>query len=329
MKQYFLKLSGAALLLGLTATAAFAQQEDGDKKKTEKSDIIIVRPKVSADVKVTIEVKDGEVKVNGKPLSEFSNDDVTVTKRKSLEPLTVMGMPSSRFRSGAWSYSGDDLMGGGGMGEEKAYLGVNYDKSGEGAKIVKVAKDGPAEKAGLKEGDIITAVNDTKIISSEDLGKTIAKCKPEEKVTVTYRRDGATKTQSVVLGKRKVMTMSFAPGNFNFDRNGELFNQPRIAYGYPFNSGSTRLGIKAQETEDGKGLKVLDVTNESPADNAGIKEGDIITEFDGTEVNDVDKLREAAAKSVTKPSFKVKVLRDGKSEEIQVKIPKNLKTTNL
>jgi len=316
MKQYLLKFSGAALLLSLLATGASAQEEKGDAKKTESSDLIIVRTKDGKNTKVTIEVKDGEVKVNGKPLSEFNDDNVTVTKRKEMQ---VTGSASrSRFRNGsAWSYSGDDMAPLTVQGSPRAFLGVSTEKVSDGAKITDVSNESAAEKAGLKEGDIITRVNDQKISSPEDLTKAIAKYKPEEKVTVVYKRDGKEKNESIALGKRKDTNISFAPGNFNFDRV------------YSYNGGHGRLGIKAQETEEGKGLKVLDVDDESTAEKAGIKEGDVITEFDGTEVNNVDKLREAASKAAAKPSFKVKLLRDGKTEEIQVKIPKNLKTTNL
>lgn len=320
MKQYFLKLTGAALLLGFIATSASAQQEDNDKKKVEKSDVIIVRPKDGKDTKVTIEVKDGEVKVNGKPLSEFKDDDVIITKRKSVEGLTITGAPSSRFRSGAWSFNSDDL-----AGEERPFLGVTTDKAGEGAKITDISKGSAAEKAGLKEGDIITRINDQKIASPEDLSRTVRKYKPEEKVTIGYKRDGKDQSQSIALGKRKTTITGFnvAPGAFNMDHMQDLYN-----FNYSLNSRG-KLGIKAQETEEGKGLKVLDVDEESPADKAGIKEGDIITDFDGVDVNSVEKLREVARTAAAKPSFKVKLLRDGKTQEIQVKIPKNLKTTNL
>ena len=322
MKQYFLKLTGAALLLGFIATSASAQQEDGDKKKTEKSDLIIIHPKDGKDTKVTIEVKDGEVKVNGKPLSEFKDDDVIITKRKSVESAINI-TPSSRFRSGsgAWSYSGDDM-----AGEERAFLGVTTDKVSEGAKITDISKGSAAEKGGLKEGDIITKINDQKIASPEDLSKAVRKYKPEEKVTVGYKRDGKDQSQSLALGKRKTTVMAYnvAPGAFNnMDHLQGLYN-----FNYNMN-GRGKLGIKAQETEEGKGVKVLEVDEESPADKAGIKEGDIITDFDGVDVNNVEKLREVARTAAAKPSFKVKLLRDGKAQEIQVKIPKNLKTTNL
>ena len=309
-------------MLGFITTSASAQQEDGDKKKTEKSDIIIVRPKDGKDTKVTIEVKDGEIKVNGKPLAEFEDDDVSITKRKSLEAMTVTGMPSSRFRGAInYNYNRDEM-----GGEERSFLGVTTDKVSEGAKITDISKGSAAEKAGLKEGDIITKINDQKITSPEDLTSAIRKYKPEEKVSVGYKRDGKDHSQSVALGKRKMAGTGYStgPGAFNMDHlQGMNYN-----FNYNMNSRG-KLGIKAQETEEGKGVKVLEVDDESPADKAGIKEDDIITEFDGAEVNNVEKLREVARTASAKPSFKIKLLRDGKSQEIQVKIPKNLKTTNL
>jgi len=325
MKAYFLKLSGALLLLGVLAKGAVAQQVEEERvtnKKEEKSDLIIVHPKDGKDTKVTIEIKDGEVKVNGKPLSEFSDDNVSVTKRKAIEGLTIA--PNSRFRSGAWSYSGDGNIF---PGEDRAFLGVTTDRAAEGgAKINEVSNNSAAEKAGLKKGDVIVRVNDQKITSAEDLTKAIGKYKPEEKVTIVYKREGKEMNQSVALGKRKVNTMTYSvsPDAFNFDRM-----QGMRGGIYGMNGRHGKLGIKAQEMEEGKGVKVLDVDDESPADKAGIKEGDIITEFDGTEVNNVEKLSEVARTASAKPSFKIKLTRDGKSQEIQVKIPKNLKTTNL
>jgi serine protease Do len=94
-------------------------------------------------------------------------------------------------------------------------------------------------------------------------------------------------------------------------------------------SSKPKLGIKAQDTEDGKGVKVLDVDDESAAEKAGIKEGDIITRFDGKEVNSANDLSEGARAAKDKVSIKVNLLRDGKTQEIEIKIPKKLKTANL
>jgi hypothetical protein len=59
MKQYFLKVSGAILLLSLVAAGASAQEDTvyGHRKKTGKSDLIIITTTDGKDAKVTIEVK--------------------------------------------------------------------------------------------------------------------------------------------------------------------------------------------------------------------------------------------------------------------------------
>ena len=212
-----------------------------------------------------------------------------------------------------------------------AFLGVGTDKTEEGARIQSVAEESPAAKAGLKEGDIITKINDTKISSPEELTKAIGKFKPEDKITITYKRDKKEQKTTAILAKRKPSPM-LAMGGPNDDMLSRNFN-----FDYaPFTTESDfmwgakpKLGIKAQETEDGKGLKVLDVDDESAAEKAGIKEGDIITSFDGTAVNDIDKLRELSKPAIEKGNFKVQLTRDGKQQEIDVKIPKKLKTTSL
>jgi serine protease Do len=93
--------------------------------------------------------------------------------------------------------------------------------------------------------------------------------------------------------------------------------------------GRPRLGIRAQDTEDEKGAKVLDIAEESIAEKAGIKKDDVITEFDGKPVNNADDLSAAARDSREKPSIKVKLNRGGTAQNVEIKIPKNLKTTNL
>ena len=75
--------------------------------------------------------------------------------------------------------------------------------------------------------------------------------------------------------------------------------------------------------------KVLSVADESAADKAGIKEGDIITKFDNTEVNSATTLANAARESRSKQSVHVVVTRGGKIMDIEVKTPRKLKTADL
>jgi putative serine protease PepD len=83
-----------------------------------------------------------------------------------------------------------------------AYLGVAIDASAANARLASVKDSEPAKQAGLKAGDVITAVNGTTIVTGDDLSRAIDAHKPGEKITVTYRRGGSEHTVTVKLATR-------------------------------------------------------------------------------------------------------------------------------
>ena len=320
-------MAAIALLLCQPLAAQDKEKDkDKDREKTKMSDNeeIIIKRKGDKDTKVTIEIKGDDVLVNGKPLADFDDDNVVIRKGRSrVYGLTA---PHSPFRGqggtlnfDSHSYAPDNT----------AFLGVITEKDEKGARIEQVTEGSAADKAGLKEDDVITKVGGAVIDDPEDLTKVIHTYKPEDKVTITYERDGKSNKTDVTLGKRKGMNFNFesprieALPDFNFDwKDGDM--GPRVfAYGRP------RIGIKAQDTEDGKGAKVLGVDDESAAEKAGIKKDDVITEFDGKKITSADELASAARDAKEKTAFKITFNRDGKSQTVEVKIPKKLKTANL
>lgn len=306
-----------------------------DFKAKEDFDQIIIRKKTDKDTKVIVEIKGGEVIVNGKPLEDFENEDVSVrrsktprvynadTRFRSLAPLTTIGR--------AWSVEEDGDAPAMVYSSNRAFLGVSTEEEDGGAKITGITEKSAAEKAGLKKGDVIKKINDIKIEDPADLSNAVGKFKPEDKVSITYNREGKENKTEATLGKsRSINSQAYSfsaprayasPDPFEFRYDGNFYNV----------TGRPRLGIKAQDTEEGKGVKVLEVTKESLAEKAGIKEGDIITEFDGKVVNSADDLAEAAgdARDEQKTAMKVQVTRDGKPQTIEIKVPKKLKTANL
>jgi serine protease Do len=353
MKHYLLKTSGMAALILLLHAPGFAQDKNEDDKdssgdKLRDYDEIVIRHKSSKDARVTVEIRDNKIYINGKPVSEFNDDNISVRKKKvmvldgqafNFSAPEGMEMPDgvtiapSPFRKhgGTMSIDGDEWSG----NSKRAFLGVTTekpDKDGvEGARIREISKGSAAAKAGLQVGDVITRVDEITIDGPESLSDAIHKYKPESKVTLTLKRDGKEQKMTVVLGKAPMVTANNfykMPDmkNFNFDYKAAPH---AYGYGYSYGGAKPRLGIKAQDTEDGKGVKVLEVGDESAAEKAGIKEGDIITRFDGKEVNNATELVELARASKDKSSIKVNLIRDGKAQELDVKIPRKLKTADL
>jgi serine protease Do len=326
MRRFLISCTAIAAVSLLLCQPLVAQDKEKDKDKDkEKNKIssneeIIIKRKGDKDAKVTIEIKGDDITVNGKPLDEFNDDDIVIKKGRS----STLYAPHSPFRgqSGALSFRESS--------DNTAVLGVITEEDDRGARIEDVTENSAADKSGLKEGDIITKVDETKIERPEDLTKVIRKHKPEDKVGITYYRDGKTNKTEATLGKRKGGTINitsphFDAENFNFDWKRDDFG-PHLFYSY---GNRPRLGIRAQDTEDGKGVKVLSVDDESTAEKAGIKEGDVITEFDGKKITSTDELVNAARESKDKAAVKITFNRDGKSQTVEAKTPKKLKTANL
>jgi len=81
-----------------------------------------------------------------------------------------------------------------------AYVGVLIQSVSGGAKVTKVVSGSPAAKAGLKVGDVITALDGKSIASADDLTSAVTNAQPGDKVTLTVRSGGTTKHVTVQLG---------------------------------------------------------------------------------------------------------------------------------
>ena len=84
-----------------------------------------------------------------------------------------------------------------------AFLGVITESVEKGAMINSVSENSPAQKAGLKEDDIITKVNDKKIDGPNALYEVVGEFKPDDKINIIYLREGKEKKTTAVLEKNK------------------------------------------------------------------------------------------------------------------------------
>jgi len=84
-------------------------------------------------------------------------------------------------------------------------IGVQLDMeyAGPGARVAGITDNGPASAAGLREGDVITAVNGTPVVDATDLIVDVRSLAPGEQVTLTVESDGSQREVTLVLGAQK------------------------------------------------------------------------------------------------------------------------------
>ena len=331
MKKVFIT---TALFLGICMPASIAQQREKEVK--EQREIIIRNNGKDADLR--IQFQGDAVTVNGKNISEFKDSAVSIRDRRIV-------IRDGRGATNELANVFDRLNNFSQTTETKQiYLGIGMAVDNKGVKVETVEKGSPAEKAGLKAGDIITTINDKKMEKPEDVSGRIRDGKQNEEVTIRYLRDGkknstkaklalreVVKNQMVIIspdGRRNEFKMPPMPNmrefNFNFDDNNLRYNFER---GRGLNPpAGEKLGIKVSDLETGDGVKVTEVEKNSKADKAGIQPNDVIVEIDGSAVKNINDAR-MKLNFFMRDSFKIKLMRSGSVKEVV--IPKTIRTAEL
>ncbi|MFP3250090.1 MAG: PDZ domain-containing protein, partial [Paraburkholderia sp.] len=147
-----------------------------------------------------------------------------------------------------------------------------------GALVCSVDPGGPAAKAGLQPGDVITAVNGSPVADSTDLPAQIASIAPGSTATVTVWRDKSSKDIKVTIGSMsdsKVASNDNAPAQVQ----GRLGVAVRPLTPEEKSNASVSHGLLVQQSG-------------GAAENAGIQPGDVILAVNGRPVSSVDQLKQ-------------------------------------
>lgn len=152
----------------------------------------------------------------------------------------------------------------------------------EGIYVAKVTEESAAEEAGMKEGDVITAIDGKPVNKMAELQEVLAKKRPGDKVTVTYLRDKKKATKTVTLKNEK--------GNTQVMKKADL----------DVLGGNFRAITNAQKEQlnIGYGLEVLKV-NSGRLKTAGITKGFIIQRVNDNAVKTIDDLQNAVKEAST------------------------------
>jgi len=214
--------------------------------------------------------------------------------------------------------------------EREAWLGVysqtlspelreGLDYNGSGALVSRVVEGSPADKAGIRKGDIVVGIGTTTVASATDLSRAVRAAKTGQTVSLRVIRNGERRTLSARLAPRPEEDFEWrstpdAPDapeapeppepprfkgdgdfDFSFDDLGSGISMIRTGRG--------RLGVRVENlnpdlgsyfgVEDGKGALLVEVLKDTPAERAGLKAGDVVTRVGDRAVEDTGDLSAA------------------------------------
>ncbi len=174
---------------------------------------------------------------------------------------------------------------------QRAYLGIQYPrenlseelkkengiKEGEGVYVMEVTKDGAAESAGIKKGDIITKVNGKEVTSGAEMVGQIATYRPGDKIQVSYKRDGKEYTIPITL--RNSTGTTEVVKNSTIDKLGAEFQTITKDF-------AKELGVAG-------GVEIRAIGSNGLLSRVRVQEGYVITKVNGKEVKSLDEFKKS------------------------------------
>jgi serine protease Do len=189
---------------------------------------------------------------------------------------------------------------------------INKDNMGQyglrdtrGVGVTEVVKDSPAEKAGLRKGDVIIRFDNEAVGSVRKLNRLVSEVAPDHKITLGISRGGSEQEVAVTVGKRAGYAdtgrMTTPRGNFPMEGFPTIESLPQgnifsLGNGRRIGVGTTQLTKQLADyfgVTDGKGVLITSVSDNSPAAKAGVKAGDVITAVDGEKIESSGDLSRA------------------------------------
>lgn len=217
------------------------------------------------------------------------------------------------------------------IAKKKGWLGVSIQtvnedlkddwdlRKDQGVLVTHVIENSPADEAGIKRGDVIIEYEGRKVKYADELREYVLKTPPGETAKIKVDRDGKSKNFDVEIERRRSNIV--AQNWCNYDRM------------FGFTSGrdeSGFLGVDMYDMTDGlreyfklkddEGVLVVNVVEDSPAEKAGFKSGDVITKVGKRSIEDSADLRKAISRSEPDEEVKIEYVRNKKRSSVKVKI---------
>jgi len=192
-------------------------------------------------------------------------------------------------------------------------------KKAEGALVAEPQANGPAAKAGIESGDVITAVNGETVKDARELARTIGGLAPGVSVKLNVLHKGTDKVVNLTLGQLPNTLEAKADNDNNDDDKGSATKGTDVP-----KLGMTVAPANSVAGAGKEGVVVTEVDPKSAAAERGFKEGDVILEVAGKTVANAGEVREAinAARADSKNSVLMRIKSGGSSRFVAVPLAK-------
>ena len=160
--------------------------------------------------------------------------------------------------------------------------------SRDGALVSQVSKDSPAEKAGLREGDVIVGFNGREILDSDDIRNAVGYVERGRKADISYMRDGKKYSTKISVEKAPDDEVIYADEENENDVEPSSFNA--------FDGASfSNIPANMDTQGDDEGVVITSVKRGSDAYEAGLRKGDIVRAVNNMQIADLDDFKSAIA----------------------------------
>jgi serine protease Do len=209
---------------------------------------------------------------------------------------------------------------------ERSWLGVYLgDPVEKGVVILAVASRGPAQRGGLRAGDVLTSLGEAEIRTPEDVSGFLDRARPGTRVRAGLLRDGEAESLTIELEGRPAV---WDPRRYRVARTAQADALRRAAAASAADGGW--LGISLAEIPDdlrvhygappGAGALVTRVAPESAASRAGIAVGDVLTRAGRTKLRVPGDLAAALVVGLSERELELEVVRGGKRQVFELQV---------
>ena len=244
------------------------------------------------------------------------------------------------------------------MQQMTSSMAAALDMEEGGVLVNSVVEDSPADEAGLEEGDVIVGFDGKDVDDTRDLARLVRRCDPGDEIEIAYVRDGKRRKVKVEVGERErdawvwsddggerfrmkrfddgdvrgfhvwpddedhVILRRWHRGDRDDDRRALMLHGWHADRGY--------LGVRLDDlteqlgeyfgVEDGEGALIREVLEDTPAEKAGLKAGDVIVQLDDEKMRDAGDVTGFLAEAEAGDEVAVTVLRKGEDETFTVEL---------